>query len=77
MPDKMKTGTNIDLMIIEKLSTEDKEGANQATLGKRIWDRDRGECTGKVLVLGERVWYVKKHKGDQWSTASVGDNKRY
>lgn len=52
-------------MVIEKLSTEDKEGANQATLGKRIWDRDRGECTGKVLGLGERVWYVKKHKGDQ------------
>lgn len=42
-------------MVTEKLSTEDKEGANQAKLGKRIWDRDRGECTGKVLGLGERV----------------------
>lgn len=58
-------------MVTEKLSTEDKEGANQAKLGKRIWDRDRGECTGKVLGLGERVWYVKKPKGDQWSTASM------
>lgn len=36
-------------MVIEKLPTKDKEVANQAKLGKGIWDRDRGQCTGKVL----------------------------
>lgn len=40
-------------MVIEKLSTKDKEVANQAKLGKGIWDRDRGECTGKVLGAEE------------------------
>lgn len=48
-------------MVIEKLSTKDKEVANQAKLGKDIWDRDRGECTGKVL-RGRRVWYVRNKK---------------
>lgn len=77
MPDKMKDRNKHRYGGYEKLSTEDKEVANQAKLGKSIWDRDRGECTGKVLGLGGRVWYVKKHKGDQWYTASMGDNKRY